>query len=82
MTNLKQLQENNDMNFVDSEIPVMEHSSANHLRNLALVGLSSPVAQIGMEVGVAALDELTRRAQLARECLRAIGENECVEKPE
>jgi hypothetical protein len=64
--------ENNDMRFKESAEDILKTASVDFLRKLGLIGLSSPVAEIGIELGVAALDELSRRAQLAEELSKRI----------
>ena len=66
---LKQIVENNDTAFSIPNEDIFKTASVDFLYKLSLVGISSTVDQMGLELGSAAVAELARRSQLAAEII-------------
>jgi hypothetical protein len=68
---MEQLLQNNDTSFIETQ-DTIKMADAEFLYKLTVIGLSSNVDQLGMEIGNAAASELARRAQLASELIKRI----------
>ena len=68
---MEQLLQNNDTSFIETQ-DTIKMADAEFLYKLTVIGLSSNVDQLGMEIGNAAASELARRTQLASELIKRI----------
>ena len=71
---LKQILENNDIYFATPNEDIIKIAPVDFLYKLSLIGISSTVDQMGLELGNAAVAELARRAQLAVEIINRLPE--------
>lgn len=73
---LKDIINNNDLRFSKAAEDTYTGMDVDMLYKLTIIGISSTVDQIGMEVGEAAARELARRAQIAVEIIRRLPQDE------
>jgi hypothetical protein len=73
---LQDILNNNDLEFTLAQPNCYKIMDVDMLYKLTIIGVSSNVDQVGMEVGEAAARELARRSQIAVEILRRMPQNE------
>lgn len=64
---LEEILANNELLLSKPTTDLLKKADVDFLYKLAIIGISSSVDQMGIELGVDALNELSRRAKLAEE---------------